>query len=315
MQARHGCSLWVRDSCGGGGKSVAGDQVSFAAMQMRSFIAGKMTSCLQPTDTDFSFRLKAFASAEGRKLRQDMQAARVQAVAEGADDEDLATWGNRELLEVVHRSLQRLQAVEEKENLTLKSLCRNGFLAWRPDMQTRTLYDCRRDDWMKDLPQPMENHRLYSGWLEDRWSWCKDGVPEKPSETSCVEGVDGCAAADKIPHDWDWSTMPGPHECRLVSGLEGTTIEGPVEKNAKGKCSSQVQCVLGDFSFGEAVKADYERLLDSQCRFRDRLHMVKVPEDMKKEYKRRVQQRRLKRWVRTLVVGKHCRMYCVGIIS
>merc|ERR1712194_497609 len=121
---------------------------------MRTWIAPKMTPVLQPTDTDFSYRLKAFATQEGRTLKEEMREARVQAVEEGCEDMEMTTWGSRELLEIVHRSLKKMHRKESEEKLTLKSLDRNGFLTWRPCMKTRTLKDCKDEEWRKDLPWP-----------------------------------------------------------------------------------------------------------------------------------------------------------------
>ena len=122
MQRQYGATLWSRDSCGGGGKSIAGEKVSFGAQQMCHFIAGKMTSAMQVTDTDFAYRLKALATSEGRKLKRDLMAARVQAVDAGmTEDVDLPTWGNVELLEVISRSVKALKEIEQAEGLTLKA--------------------------------------------------------------------------------------------------------------------------------------------------------------------------------------------------
>ena len=142
MEKRHGCTLWMKDSCGGGGKSASGESLAFANNQMQHFIAGKMTSCLQVTDTDFAHRMKSMATAAGRDLKQEMKAAQVQS----NEDIVLETWGCRELLEIVHRSVEKMMQVEKDENMTMKGACRNGFLAWRPDMKTRTLYDTRGED-------------------------------------------------------------------------------------------------------------------------------------------------------------------------
>ena len=148
-----------------------------------------MTSAVQITDTDFSYRLKSFAAQCGRELKREQEAAAVQS-KEGAIE--MQNWGCRELIDVVHRSLTKLKEVERAENLTLKSAARNGFLAWRPNMETRKLYDPRGEEWMKGLPQPADSHRLYADWLKDRWSWAPDGVPMKPDDTPMVgeEGAD-----------------------------------------------------------------------------------------------------------------------------
>ena len=187
----------MRDSCGGGGKSRCGESLAFAANQAVHFIAGKMASCLQITDTDFAYRVKCSAEQCGRELKREQRAAALQS-AEG--EHHLETWGSRELLEVVHRSLTMLQAVETSENLTMKSAARNGFLAWRPCMKTRTLYNPRDEEWMKDLPHPADSHRLFGDWLHDRWSWTAEGVPKEPAAVEMV-GEEGADFPEVLGHD------------------------------------------------------------------------------------------------------------------
>ena len=252
-----------------------------------------MTSALQPTDTDVSFRLKAFATNEGRKLRTQLQAARMQAVeAETAEDVNLQTWGNLELLEIISRSVQALKKAELEEQLTMHSLARNGFLQWRPDLKTRLLRDCRMEEWRQKLPSPEDSHRLYKHWLEDRMKWVEAGAPTKPPPKEFREGLEGCASEDKIPVDWDAETVPKPDDCRLVTSLAGTEIEGPLCEDSHGKGSRQIQCFLGEFSFCEAEKLDFERLLEAQSSFKDRYRTVKVGAGLKEEYKRKVERKK-----------------------
>ena len=80
-------------------------------MQTTCFIAGKMTPVLQITDTDFAYRMKSIAAQVGRELKKEQKAAAVQS-PEG--EMEMTTWGCRELLEIVHRTLERLVAVERR---------------------------------------------------------------------------------------------------------------------------------------------------------------------------------------------------------
>ena len=283
MQKRHGCTLWMRDSCGGGGKSVCGEQLAFVCNQAAHFIAGKMTSAVQITDTDFSYRLKAFAAEAGRGLRREQKAA----VAQSAHaDAELENWGCRELLEIVHRSLTKMIEVEKAEQITLKAAVRNGFLAWRPCMKTRTLYDPREEDWMKGFGQPDTSHRLCAAWVADRWKWTQDGVPQKAHKVENI-GVEDVL----VPEDWTVRTVPGPHEVVMVSTLEGPDILAPIEE-VGGNKYRQVQVFCGDFNFEESAKEDFHRLLESQCSFKNRMLNMKIPEGLQEEYDTRAKKKK-----------------------
>ena len=281
MQKRHGCTLWMRDSCGGGGKSKSGESLAFAVNQCTHFIAGKMTSAVQMTDTDFSYRVKCFAAQCGREIKTEQKAAAEQS-REGVHK--MEHWGCRELIDVVHRSLTKLKAVERAENLTLKSASRNGFLAWRPNMKTRKLYDPRGEKWMEDLPQPADSHRLYAEWLADRWNWCEDGVPTKPEPVQTIGDEDA-----EYPEDWDITTAPGPQEVQRVRGEEFDEILGPVEIVGR-KMARQIQVFVGDFDFEEKVAEDFQRLVHMQGSFKDRLRSMIVDADVRMEYDTRAKQ-------------------------
>ena len=67
--------------------------------------------------------MKSMATAAARDLKQEMKAAQAQS----SEDIALETWGCRELLEIVHRSVTKMIEVEKIENMTMKAACRNGF--------------------------------------------------------------------------------------------------------------------------------------------------------------------------------------------
>ena len=182
MAAKYPCVLWQRDLSGGGGFSLQAKQAMRAAGQVPVWIAGKMTPCLQITDTDFAFRLKSFAN----QVKQDVK-LQLAAAATQAGLEQTLKCNAFAILKIIQESVKMLRDITVKENLVLAAGRRNGILAWRPNMKEKKLVECSKQAWCKDLPQCGVSHRLQRGWCEHRMEWCDaEGVPLEPDWSQCT---------------------------------------------------------------------------------------------------------------------------------
>jgi hypothetical protein len=107
------------------------------AGQIPTWIAGKMTACLQIIDTDLAFMLKSFATQVKHEVKTQVQAAAVQAGVEAT-----LKCGAFEILQIIQKSVQMLRGTMVQEHLVLAAARRNGILAWRPDLKAKKLVDC-----------------------------------------------------------------------------------------------------------------------------------------------------------------------------
>ncbi len=226
------CSLWQRDLSGGGGFSTASRQRMQLIGQVAAWIAGKMTSVLQLTDTDFARRLKAFAMHEKDLLKQEMKAAAAKAGVGACT----FRCGAYEILRIIKRSLQRLEEVTVKENLVLAAARRNGMLAWRPDLTEGKLVCPDEQPWCRGLPPTCRSHRLKSGWTTGRMNWLDaEGRPLEPDWTQCE-------VAKGLEDHCDFAALPAPSEVTL----QGGEWVGP-RSTVGGTAYEEVQFDLGDF--------------------------------------------------------------------
>jgi len=209
-----------------GGFSLQAKQAIRLAGQIPTWIAGKMAACLQITATDFAYRLKSFATQAKQELKNQMQAAVVQAGVEAT-----LKCAAFEILQIIQKSVQMLRETTVQENLVLAAARRNCILAWRPDMKAKKLVDCSVQEWCKDLPECGVSHRLHSSWVTDRMKWLDaDGVPVEPDWSSCtlaktvedMRDFDAVASAlDVLPVGED--DLQGPST--KVGGAEFETIQ------------------------------------------------------------------------------------------
>ncbi len=252
------CSLWQRDLSGGGGYSTASRQRMQVIGQVPAWIAAKMTSVMQLTDTDFAYRLKAFAAHEKDLLKLEMKAAAAKAEVE-------ATFrcGAYEILRIVKNSLQRLEQVTVRENLVLAAARRNGMLAWRPDLTAGKLVCPDAQPWCRDLPPSCRSHRLKAAWSRDRMNWLDaGGRPLEPDWTQCD------VAKDMQDH-LDLAALPAPSEVTIKDG----EWAGP-RCTVGGKLYEEVQLDLGDyeeFKAEEGLKEGMRLAAFLQASPRDRL--------------------------------------------
>jgi hypothetical protein len=190
-----------------------------------------MTACLQITDTDFAFRMKALAKSAMERLRLELRAT-----AAKAGVKPKLKCGAYEILRLIKESADQLQEISRKENLVLAAARRNGFLAYRPDFVKKALVRVDDADWCKSLPACAESHRLKAAWSEDRYKWLDaDGRPVEPD-------LSECSLAKTLESHRDNAALAGPGEITVKDGdLKGPTVR-------VGGCQyEEVQIALGEF--------------------------------------------------------------------
>ena len=142
-------------------------------------------------------------------------------------------YGALEIMEIIHRSLLEMHAMQDEKDLVLKCLVKNGFLAWRPDMQKQRLYDPAYEPWMETLKGPETSHRLKPEWSVDRYHWLDaEGRPWDPDK-----------GADEM--EWDPKMAAAPEEVEIeqieVDGVEIHQVDGLMQVTHKGSVE-EVQC-------------------------------------------------------------------------
>ena len=271
MAEKYPSILWQRDLSGGGGFSMQAKQAMRLAGQVPAWIAGKMTACLQITDTDFAFRLKAFATEAKLQMRTQLQASSLQAGMESG-----LRCGAFEILKIITDSVKLLKEATVKENLVLAAGRRNGILAWRPDMKAKKLVDCSEQEWCKKLPECGASHRLQRGWVEDRMKWLdSNGTPLEPdwSTSTLAKSVEDIRDLDAVASALD------------IIPLAAGELKGPTVKVA-GQEFEMIQVALPMFeSIEEGLEQDVARAVYLQMSVKERLMRMKVDEALKVEKK------------------------------
>ena len=255
---RYPCSLWQRDLSGGGGFSLQSQQCMQLIGQVPTWIAGKMTSVLQLTDTDFAFRMKAFAKESKEILLDEMKAK-----ARKAGCAVTLKAGPYELLRIVQECLCKMEAITKKEDLVLAAARRNGLLAWRPDLNSGRLEPAEGQPWCSKLPKCGDSHRLRPAWVEDRMKWLDEhGVPKQPEFTKATL----CKSMEDMQ---DFAAVAGAKDIVMK---DDDTIVGPGAKVSTGTFE-EAQCSFGEFAEfdGEAgefgtgmMKAQYLQVSPSE---------------------------------------------------
>ena len=156
---------------------VAFTEVSKLAHRAGSFInswvGAGMTPVLQLTDTDLAFIMKAASRDEKTNLVLEMkQKAQDEGGISSAPD---FKCGPYEMVKIAHAGHKAMVAHNEKSNLVLAGMRRNGFLHWRPDGEGKLVLS-ELQDWCKqpgtDVVKLVEgSHRLKPSWLEGRGEW------------------------------------------------------------------------------------------------------------------------------------------------
>ena len=112
-----------------------------------SWIASKMTPCLQLTDTDIAFPLKRAAAAEKSKLARERRTAALK-VGETAN----FSFGPEEIVRTAQAAHKAMVATNLTDQTVLKGLRRNGMLSWRPDLEAGKMIDPSHQSWCAEMP-------------------------------------------------------------------------------------------------------------------------------------------------------------------
>jgi hypothetical protein len=158
----------------------------FLSHQSQIWIAGKMTSVLQLTDTDMSYPLKAAAQRAKDRLKKEMRHA-----AMVSNEKPCFRCGPYEILLIAYEAHEHMRKTNLAEQTVLKGLRRNGMLSWRPNLSLGKLVKCSEQEWCKEMPEG--SHRYPSEWLENRNAWLNEaGEPSEPvwSKSSVVKSVE-----------------------------------------------------------------------------------------------------------------------------
>jgi hypothetical protein len=192
-------------------------RMSYLCHQLQAWIGGKMTSVLQLTDTDCSFVLKAAANREKDCLKRQMRQKAIQS-------QQVANFrcGPFEILRIAFAGHQSLVDENIKSQFVLKGLRRNGMLSWRP--QGKELVRADSQQWSESMPEG--SHRYPKAWLEGRYGWLKDGIPEEPKWERC----------SKIDKDLEAMVDPTCH------GEPGTVIEMKCNDHKEEEPMVMIEC-------------------------------------------------------------------------
>ena len=157
------CSLWMRDLSGGGGYAVQSERAMKIVQQVPAWVLGKMTSVLQLTDTDFARPLKVAAHEAKQELRQLLKAAARQTGAH----EGLKC-GPREILQIIHMALEKMERNMRGKDAVLAAGVRNGILGYRPNWSQRKLEPVEEQPWFEEAlgkkASVCKSHRLRPEW-------------------------------------------------------------------------------------------------------------------------------------------------------
>ena len=196
-QAIHQKDLFAAALC------EASKKASWLAHQVLTWIAGKMTSCLQLTDTDLAFPLKAAASRSKDRVKREM---RDQASMEGQSASFRC--GPYEVLRISYEAHVHMVELNAKENTVLRALRRNGMLSYRPSLTQNKMVRTDEQDWASGEDMKEGSHRIPKCWFEDRYSWCEEGIPQKPQWERCGDDIKG-------PQDMEDPTAHGEEGAKV----------------------------------------------------------------------------------------------------
>ena len=132
--------------------------------QIPSWIASKMTACLQLTDTDLAFIVKNAVTRIKKELAREM---RKRARLNG--EKESFKCGLEEIIKVCQGAHKEMVEVNARDDIVLKGSRRNGMAQYRVDVQGKRLVDCDLDDRFQDMP--FGSHRLRDEWMSKRKDW------------------------------------------------------------------------------------------------------------------------------------------------
>jgi hypothetical protein len=208
----------------------ASKKASWLGHQLLTWIAGKMTSCLQLTDTDLAFPLKAAARRAKDRLKREM---RDQASMQ--DQSASFRCGPYEVLRISYEAHVHMVELNAKENTVVRALRRNGMLSYRPSLSQNKMVRSDEQDWASGEDMKEGSHRIPKCWFDDRYSWLEGGIPQKPEWERCGADV-------KCPQDMEDPTAHGDQGAKvelacwkddeeLKHGVEEPCIEIDVDED------------------------------------------------------------------------------------
>jgi hypothetical protein len=165
-----------------------------------------MTACLQVTDTDVAYRLKA-------RMRDHWQQLKAGLKKKAKEQETRAQFktGAFEMLQVVKAAHDDMVKVNFETGFLLQAMRRNFLLSWRPSLSRGTLVRSDSQAWAQQLPEG--SHRIAEGWAKGRYSWVKEleggKVEALPPKWSDQEAAAELADLEEISYcqgeDWQVS--------------------------------------------------------------------------------------------------------------
>ncbi len=209
-------------------------QAAFLSQQIAGWIAGKMTAVMQPTDTDFAFPLKGAATRSQNNLRRELLE-----LAREAGVKATMKCGPYEQLRIAYECTQYLEEENLKKATVLKSVVRDGFLAYRPDFEKGCLVKASEQKWFEDLGVKLGNHRMKASWVEERYNFLdKAGKPLEANWEGSGPGVTCVEDMEDVTQHGPLGTMVRL-ECCKDTDPEGVE-EGAVELECDVDFSSEL---------------------------------------------------------------------------
>ena len=101
-----------------------------------------MTPVLQLTDTDLAFPCKRAAQVAKAELAREMRAAALKAGRPAS-----FACGTEEIMRIAQAAHRSMIIKNEKENVVLAGLRRNGTLSWRPNLSSGKMEN-RTGSWI-----------------------------------------------------------------------------------------------------------------------------------------------------------------------
>ena len=190
--ARFPCSIWVRDMLAAG-QSVNTRLAQALSQQLGVRVFGGVTCVIQLTDTDYSWSFKNDVRKAQDELRRDMKAA-----AAVTAEVPKFKCGPREIVKIIFEAQQAQTTRCEEKPWILTAARRNGYLHWRPNLDTGKLEPAGDQEWAEDKPEGC--YRYPSRWLEERGSWLSSAG--KPGKTSLADIQDAEKFAKRLEADF-----------------------------------------------------------------------------------------------------------------
>ena len=173
------------------------DVLACSHSQIQTPIAGKTTTYLQLTDTDFFKQFKYYMRQEMDELRHKGQ---QQLLEQGVRE----TWRAElpHVAETIQYAHQQMVRESEEKQWVLAGLVRNGTLAYKPEWNEegeRRLVITEGMSWREGMSMGASRMRSLD-WLKDRYAWVdEEGIPLEPVWSMMTESGE---VADLV--EWDY---------------------------------------------------------------------------------------------------------------